>query len=390
MYQWLKRLINGADEPRGPATPSPPRAPDAASEPGAPPAAVAPARAPTGPAAPRTSAAAVAPAHAATGPAGNATAAKPSTRVAPVPAYGQADHANDRYFAWLFGPVQPDREDISPAEASVLAALADIVRAPQTGADLMRRMPGLLPQLLQSLRSENFHAADVARKISSDLVLVAAVLRLANSTALGSGKPVSSIEHAVMVIGQEGLRQLVTAVAFKPIVDLNSGPYTRQLAPRIWEQAEYCAIACRMLAPSQAVEPLDVFLAGLVQNAGLLVSLRMMDQATGPAHGMGGMGGMGGKQYCERLQNSANLVAAGIAQEWRFPPAVIQAVREQNTLRRGAAQSPMGRVLALADYLAKLKVLSMHGKPEDVDDAMFDALPPEALACHADLEQREH
>lgn len=356
MYQWLKRLINGADEPRGPASSN------AASAPEAP------------------------PAPAATGSAGAAPAgetqplrATQPPRAAPVPAYGQADRANDSYFAWLFGPVQPERGDLSPAESRVLAALADIVRAPQAGADLMRRMPGLLPQLLQSLRSENFHVADVARKIATDLVLVAAVLRLANSTALGSGKPIASIEHAVMVIGQEGLRQLVTAVAFKPIIDLNSGMYTRHLAPRIWEQAEYCAIACRMLAPSQAVEPLDVFLAGLVQNAGLLVSLRMMDQAAGPARDMGG------KPYCERLQNSANLVAAGIAQEWRFPPAVIQAVREQNTLRRGATQSPMGRVLALADYLAKLKVLSKHGKPEDVDDAMFDALPPEALACYADL-----
>jgi hypothetical protein len=42
----------------------------------------------------------------------------------------------------------------------------------------------------------------------------------------------------VIVIGQNGLRQLITSVAFRQIIDMNSCYYTRTLASRLWEHAE--------------------------------------------------------------------------------------------------------------------------------------------------------
>jgi HD-like signal output (HDOD) protein len=356
MYQWLKRLIRVAAPPAE-AAPAPAQAstpPDAQ-------------RAPAPDAPPRA----------------DAVQTRPP---AAAPSFEQKDHINSAYNRWLFGAAQEDSLETSAAENRILDTLSSIASAPQSGAELMRRMPGLIPQLLQSLRSENFSGADIARKISSDVVLVAAVIQLANGARQHGGQAISSVENAVMVIGQEGLRQLITTVAFKPIIDLNSGHYTRLLAPRIWEQSERCAIANRMLAPQLGVEPFDAFLAGLVQNAGLLVSLRMMDQAAGASKDLGS------PMFCARLLRDARQVSAGIAQEWNFPPAITQAIREQDTLRKDAVLSPAGRLLSLGDYLSKMKVLAEQGQIDDPAPALthglpqlLHGLPAYALPCYASL-----
>ncbi|UUZ53587.1 HDOD domain-containing protein [Massilia sp. H-1] len=122
-------------------------------------------------------------------------------------------------------------------------------------------MPGLIPQLLQSLRSDNFSSVQLSRTISSDVVLVASVLRMANNARISTGSPITSVEHAIMLLGSEGLRHLITSVAFRPIIDLNSGHYTRALAPRIWDQSERCALANRMQAEEMGVDPFEAFLA---------------------------------------------------------------------------------------------------------------------------------
>lgn len=329
MFHWLKRLISGA-EPRD-----------------VPPLPAAPAASPSVPAAPS-----VAPAPA---------PAPSSPPAAPAPSFDQKDLVNSSYNRWLFGAAQEDGLETSEAENRILHTLSGIASSPTSGTELMRRMPGLIPQLLQSLRSETFSGADIARKISNDVVLVAAVIRLANGAMLPGAQAISSVEHAVIVIGQEGLRQLITTVAFKPIIDLNSGHYTKLLAPRIWEQSERCAVANRALAEQLGVAPFDAFLAGLVQNAGLLVSLRMMDQAAGAAKDLGS------PMFCARLLRDARQVSAGIAQEWNFPAAITQAIRELDTLRKGAPLSPMGRVLSLGDHQSKMAILAELGLGTGVD-----------------------
>jgi HD-like signal output (HDOD) protein len=179
---------------------------------------------------------------------------------------------------------------------------------------------------------------------------------------LPGAQAITSVEHAVIVIGQEGLRQLITTVAFKPIIDLNSGHYTKLLAPRIWEQSERCAGANRALAGPLGVEPFDAFLAGLVQNAGLLVSLRMMDQEAGGAKDLGS------PMFCAQLLRSARLVSAAIAQDWNFAPAVTQAVRELDTLQKGVQLSAMGRLLSLGDYQSKTAILAEQEQQESQEN----------------------
>ncbi|HEU4845364.1 MAG TPA: HDOD domain-containing protein [Burkholderiaceae bacterium] len=307
----------------------------------------------------------------------------PATAAMSVPPFDQKDSLYEACYRWLFGAAG-DGLELSARETQVLERLAALLATGQSGADLVGRMPGLLPQLLQSLRSPAFSGADVARKISGDVVLVSAVLHLANCASLQHerGKAIASVEHAVIVIGQEGLRQLVTAVAFRPIINLQSGHYTRQLAPRLGELSERGALAARMLAADGGADPFDAFLAGLLLDVGLLVSLRMMDQASAP-------GALGSPIFCARLRQQVLALSHRIAQEWHFAPAVIDAIGQQRqpAQRGAAALSDLGRLLCWADYLGKASVLAAHGAIDGNDPDLTGALPPPAQACYAALQE---
>jgi HD-like signal output (HDOD) protein len=334
MYQWLLRLFSG---------PAPVTATDRAPEQAALP------LAPAGPKAPPLAAAI---------------------------SFEQQDTVNGSYLRWLFDGDDDSDLDTNAPETQVLDALAAIIASEQSGAALVRRLPGLIPQLLQSLRSDNFSGAQLSRTISSDVVLVAAVIRVANAACKGSGTTISSVEHAVMLIGHEGLRQLITSVAFRPIIDMNSGYFTRTLAPRIWDQSERCAAANRMLAETMGVDPFEAFLAGLVQHVGLIVTLRIMDQtAKGDQR-------LGSEMFCARLVRNARILTRRIGRDWNFPENVTRAIGEQGGVRKGTAMSPLGRLLTLSDYLSKLRILVENERMADGDPALFRGVPPGAIACY--------
>lgn len=352
MIGWLKRLFSGFAAAPAPAAPTPAPVPEPVAEP---------------PSMPVPAPAAPAPAS------------------APPVSFEQLDRVNRAWNGWLFDCPDEGGLDLNECETRVLDALAAILSSQQSGAALVRRMPGLVPQLLQSLRNDSFSGSALSRTISSDVVLVAAVIRLANGCWQGTGNSITSVEHAVILIGQEGLRQLITTVAFRPIIDVNSGFYTRRLAPRLWEHSERCAISARQLAagmgvePGMEIEPFSAFLAGLLHNVGLIVALRIMDQAARDENSLGS------EVFLARLAADARRLACSIAREWHFPEPVAQALHEQGGLHKGAQISPLGRLLMLTDYLGKVRMLVENGLLDESDPSLFAGLPPNAAQCYSTL-----
>ena len=294
--------------------------------------------------------------------------------------FEQRDSVNATYYNWLFGTRGLSELDTSAEENQVLDAVTSILKSQQSGAALVRRLPGLIPQMLQSLRSDNFSGAQLSRTISSDVVLVAAVIRAANNSFVGNGAHIASVEHAVMLIGTAGLRHLITGVAFRPIIDLHSGHYTRALAPRIWDQSETAAVANRLLAEEMGVDPFEAFLAGLVQYVGLIVTLRIMDQLDKDGQHLGS------EMFCASLLRDARTLSCSIGREWDFPASVVTAIGEQAGARKGVQVSPMGRLLSQSDYLSKVRILAEDGLLDSADAALLKGLSPAAMACYHRLD----
>jgi HD-like signal output (HDOD) protein len=291
----------------------------------------------------------------------------------------QRDQVDAHFLAWLFE--DGDKSDLfkDGTEQDILAEVEKAIHSNHAGSDMVRRMPGVIPHLLQSLRTEDFSGAELARQISHDVVLVAEIIRIANSSLFKTSENITSIERAVMVLGHTGLRQLITSVAFKPIIDLKSGHFTRTIAPKIWSHSEKCARANRMLAEGETVQAFEAFLAGLIQDVGLIVSLRFIDQLAANHH-------VGSPAFCDSLVMASRKLSVGIAREWYFPDTVVNAIEEQGNLAKNTNVSAIGAILSIGDYISKIQILSEHRRL-DLDDAgLVDGLSEKALLCLKELE----
>lgn len=341
MKNWLTRLFGGAD-------PAP---------------VVSPVAAPVSP-----SSAGGAPGAAAAVPAG------PSTQ-APPPDHATLARRLDLAFCrWLTDPVRGDAA--AAAEQRILAEIARLAGNPAAAGDLVPRVPAVVPQLLKSLRDDSVSSADLARQIARDAVLVAETIREANSPLFRRGAPVRSIDAAVMVLGESGLRILLARVAFRPIINMQGGPggVARLVAPRLWAQSDKCALAASLLAADLGADPFEAYLAGLMLNLGLIVALRIIDRLEQPLVPQS-------DAFCVDLLAGARELSAAIAAHWELPPFVAGAI--VRAVRPGTI--PLAEALGRADLLAKLRLLVDHGVYAADEPSLQPLLAGAAGDCFARL-----
>jgi HD-like signal output (HDOD) protein len=315
-------------------------------------------------------------------PAAPAHAAQPATTVLPgQPAAPAPLHvaAIDRHFYSLLAG--PGQEEGNPAvEKAILDEMARLVAHPYGAASLVPRVPAVIPQLLGSLRDDSLSGADLARQVAQDVVLVAEVIREANSPYYRPATPVKTIEGAVMLLGQNGLRMLLARVAFRPVVGMQSGRYARQVAPLVWTQSEQCALAASILAGGLDANPFDAYLAGLMHNIGLIVAFRVIDRIL-PADQAPGLPGLpASAAFCASLLEQSRGLSAVIAAEWNFPDAVATAIGTPRA-------TPLGLALALGDRVAKLRLLVDAGVLER--DTALAGLDASLWRCFDQLQPKE-
>jgi len=291
---------------------------------------------------------------------GGATAAADYTPATPIPAAQPAAPApfdlDLAFHRWLSGPVAHVGET---KDALILDELAKLARQPDDAAELVPRVPAVVPQLLRSLREEGTSATELARQVAQDVTLVAEVIREVNSPWYRPTAPVRTIEGAVMLLGQNGLRMLLARVAFRPVISAQTGRLARQASPQLWKHAEKSALAASLAAPSLGADAFEACLAGLMQNVGLVVALRLIDQVDAAGRLPQS------DEFVHALRGHARVLSARIAQQWELPPPVSAAILHEG--------SPLAQALRVGDRLATLQVLSEAGVEEAVE--AIEALP---------------
>ncbi len=281
------------------------------------------------------------------------------------------------FFDWLMG--YPGEGSNFEVEQKVLQALYGLLASDLNDAVLVPRMPSVIPALLSSLRNKSVSAGEISRHIVKDVVLVGEVINAVNSAMYNPADRINSLEKAVMLMGEDGLRLLIAKVAFNPIINMSSGKYTRRAAPHIWSQSEKCAIACHHMA--KTVDPFQAFLTGLMKNMGLIISFRMLDQVC-----------MDDKfKYSSSFQlafaSVATTLSYRIAQRWGFPPYVVQALQQQAGGSKPIAWTPLGHLLHNADLLSKMRILVNHGQLMSNDERLKMGLDSPAVNCFEQLNQ---
>lgn len=262
---------------------------------------------------------------------------------------------------------------------SVLARLDEVIQSdPQRNA-LLPRAPQVLPQLMRSLRNDQYVSVEVAERIGKDAVLAADVIRAANGSQRGSREPIVELSQAVLSIGADHLRRVIAKSVLRPIFNVRGASLLALAAPQIWINAEFKARLCSALAAAEGLDPLDGYLAGMLHDSGWTALLRALDslglaaietpRLTAPA-------------MAQALAGRRDVLFCKLIRPWQLSMPLVAMADEIESSGLAAAQSPLTLSLQRAHGLASLHALACDARLPDGIDATLMKLPPRMQASY--------
>lgn len=229
--------------------------------------------------------------------------------------------------------------------------------ASETAADILKGIDiPPCPAVVSSLMSEaaraevDFHK--IARLISGDVGLAAAMLKTANSPFFALSRKVQSVPMAVSVLGLKNILKIVTGLSLR-----NSVKAPKLNMERFWERSSFTAIACERLAKGQpCISREDAYTFGIFHECGVPILMQKFPdykETLATANQEGGTD-------CEDKTHGTNHAVAGymLARNWGLNPVVAQAIRHHHD-PSFFDEAPAGDAVAIQTLVA-LGVVGEH------------------------------
>ncbi len=134
-------------------------------------------------------------------------------------------------------------------------------------------LPPMLAKMNQLMSDAQASAADVAKVISSDPALASKVLRVVNSAFYGLSNRVTTVTHAIVILGFNTIRNIVLgSTIFDSFKTDTNTLFDRT---QFWKHSIACGAAARSLGKRLGQQHLEeLFVAGLLHDIGKLIADR--------------------------------------------------------------------------------------------------------------------
>ncbi len=190
-------------------------------------------------------------------------------------------------------------------------------------------MPAVAIKVLEMLKNPFCSAKLLAKTISHDAAVSGRILRIANSPMYGRQKRVTTLEGAIVVLGENTLRTLVLETSLRGI-NKSFGRLERML----WEDSIGCAIGARIIARHlDFADAEEMFIAGLFRHIGKVVMSnhdketyqKVLEAAKTASEGLIDL---------ERafFAFSHEVVGAAVLDNWNLAPVLVQSALHHHDL----------------------------------------------------------
>jgi len=279
------------------------------------------------------------------------------------------------FFAWMVGHSGEDADRDESFERKIIDYLDVLARSDTAGANLIPRVPSIMVQLLKRSHEENVTGSELSQLITKDVLLVTAILNEVNSSYYKTDKKVTELSQAIMLLGHNRLRMVLAKISFTPVFNDQLGKYTKLAAAKLWDESQQRALASYILARHYSIDPFRAFLAGLMQDVGVIVALRVFDRSGAESDLPTST------EFRLAFQHQALILSARIGQIWTLPENVTATIEGQLSGAM-AASDPMVMVLNKANFISKtcqlinagLLHVDMKQMKTILGDAEFDCL----------------
>src|SRR5258706_4680083 len=182
-------------------------------------------------------------------------------------------------------------------------------------------LPAIAVQVLELAQKDHVDIAEIARVISKDPALSSKILRTVNSSFYGRANTISTISHALVLLGLQSVKTL--GLGFSLVGNLSKTKTKGFKHVDYWRRSVYAATAARLLAGKlHIVQQEECFLGALLMDIGMLV----LDQVLGEEYGKVHDSALNHQQLAEiehKTFGISHAEASGIlGEQWKLPPVL--------------------------------------------------------------------
>jgi diguanylate cyclase (GGDEF)-like protein len=237
-------------------------------------------------------------------------------------------------------------------------------------------LPTIAMQVLELAQKPEVDIAEIARIICKDPALSSKILRTVNSSFYGRSQHVSTISHALVILGLQSVKTLVLGFSLVTNLTRDKSKGFKHLA--YWKRSIFAATAGRTIAAKIGlVQQEEAFLTALLMDIGMLV----LDQVLGDQYG----------EINAKASTHAQLVAAEretlgmthaevggiLATQWKLPPLLNVPIACHHDI--ASVEDPALRKLT--------ELVALAGRCADV---FVDENAAESIAAVRQMCQQQH
>ena len=181
-------------------------------------------------------------------------------------------------------------------------------------------------QIDREVRENKLDAALICKIIEEDQVLVADLLRMANSSFFSGMSPVSCLKDAAVRLGVRQIASIVFSVSQKRLYSASKGIFKSRLTD-LWLHTSAVSLGARWLAANAGYRNLadEAFVAGLLHDIGKLSLLCVLEDliaSDGLQLSDEEVNSVLSRMHCEH--------GAALLAQWNFPESFKTIVLRQN------------------------------------------------------------
>lgn len=165
-------------------------------------------------------------------------------------------------FCWLLEASPAQIECDTPNSPAIIQALEQ--RIADNALMELPRQPAVLPMLIRALADEHVSRHELTRIVLADPALTDQLLHVANSPFFLPGEQhIESVEHAVFMLGINGVRSVASAAVLRPMMTARNSQEAL-FAQRVWRWGLACARSAELIANARGADGNTFFMVGLL------------------------------------------------------------------------------------------------------------------------------
>ena len=187
-------------------------------------------------------------------------------------------------------------------------------------------LPSIAVQVLDLAQRADVGIAEIAQVISRDPALSGKILRTVNSSFYARSQTISTISHAVTILGLQSVKTLVLGFSLVSNLSLKKSKGFKHV--HYWKRSVYAATAARIIgAKIDLVQQEELFIAALLSDIGMLVLDRVLGDEYGEMTAACDTHSDVLNAEVEKHQITHAEVGGLLADQWKLPPVLATPIR---------------------------------------------------------------